>query len=910
MSFFKHLGTKASKFQFKIWIENVIGVYASSYSTNEHQTEGIYVMLKRKKKTFRTKIALPETGGHVLMNDCIKFTSTLYQKKQKQNDTNVILPKPFILRVCNNSHDKIRWETTIDLADYASVFGIDSQESFTLQFAYKSKQTDIESMKNIPMQITVRLRIKCAWLKNVDNMSASTDSISTISKMSSSTMHSDLSDFDNYKLYDSLSQKQDITNTKSNQIETSFNNNHQHNYHHILFTALPEDHSIHNTPNKPILSCSLPHVSENNTQHIANDINNIVTLDKKKTSALQAFVNIPPGPPPANLSSDHVSDVSTSELFHKEINAFEYQPTRVPNLSFIISPKHIKKKFDEDMNNNNNVLLLPIVKSDGNNVSFVGNNTNYSGNNSTNTSGFLGNNSVFLENELLRIDEKMNRSLSIMHENNDKNLNNEDNIEHDSDIEDDDDDDGEIEMDIKHVINVICDLCIDNMNILKMEERIWRNLIPRHCAIIFRCFVYWNVFEENKNNTQLILQGYISKVTMNIQNNIKNELEQSYWLLRLTTLIYWLHLFYPQKLISLTGPQKPPQLRRHETFEPIQSPNSTTSEHNDEHLCIINDDISNDNEVQVQIKSENQTTEREENNTSSNDSFGTPESIDIPIERISDKLGEKKEDITMNLQYWFVEKLTNLCHICFDNIIDNTLHKLSRIPYEHVFDENECGEQGSMTMDMIFAVMNSIWFLWEDIQLFTIYRIQICRQILQYSIVRLINNLLIQPQYCTIAGGFRLKVIKSMIADWSQSNRIQNKIFADIMAMLDEVSALLLTCAVAQNGKDLLKLCPSLNAAQINQILNNYNSEATNEPLSAEILTPILEIAASELPRNKSRVSVQNICFVKQTMKAFNVNDYLLPSISLYDIPIPYQISKHSEFKFLMNMDNNNNIVL
>ena len=83
------------------------------------------------------QIALPENGGHVHLNDCIKFTSTLYQKKKRNDDVHVLLPKPFILRVCNASHHKIRWETSIDISDYASVFGVDAQESFICQFSVK-----------------------------------------------------------------------------------------------------------------------------------------------------------------------------------------------------------------------------------------------------------------------------------------------------------------------------------------------------------------------------------------------------------------------------------------------------------------------------------------------------------------------------------------------------------------------------------------------------------------------------------------------------------------------------------------------------------------------------------------------------------------------------------------------------
>merc|ERR1712244_61221 len=120
-----------------------------------------------------------------------------------------------------------------------------------------------------------------------------------------------------------------------------------------------------------------------------------------------------------------------------------------------------------------------------------------------------------------------------------------------------------------------------------------------------------------------------------------------------------------------------------------------------------------------------------------------------------------------------------------------------------------------------------------------------------------------------------------MITDWCQSNAISDEIFKGLMSLSDQISALLLTCAVAKNGEELMALCPSLSAAQINQILNNYNSEATNEPLSAEILTPILEVAASELPSDEIRVSVQDICFCKQSMKPFNIKQCPLPKIVL-----------------------------
>jgi len=270
---------------------------------------------------------------------------------------------------------------------------------------------------------------------------------------------------------------------------------------------------------------------------------------------------------------------------------------------------------------------------------------------------------------------------------------------------------------------------------------------------------------------------------------------------------------------------------------------------------------------------------------------------------------EHKEEVVINLQYWFAHKLITLLHVCFDNIIEAILAKLSRIPHENVFSENEFGEQGSNTMDMIFAVMNSVWFLWPNLRLFDIYRIQICHQILHFSLIKLTNHLLSNPAYCTIAGGFRLKVVKSMIVDWCQSNAINDVIFETLTAWCEQISALLLTCAVVKDGAELIHLCPSLSAAQINQILNNYNSEAVNEPLSAEIINPILEVAASEMSSEKSRASMESIAFCKQPMKAFDIRDYKLPKIILSEIgPIPKKIAENPSFEFLLN--NKSGIVL
>eukprot|EP01083_Nonionella_stella_P168342 568067_1 len=144
------------------------------------------------------------------------------------------------------------------------------------------------------------------------------------------------------------------------------------------------------------------------------------------------------------------------------------------------------------------------------------------------------------------------------------------------------------------------------------------------------------------------------------------------------------NVYYPQNMIVAA----PPTVRRYETFEPILS-----DEDVEEPPVFIIRHSSNDCRVTQQIESENATTK----------------SV-IPIDRTDE---EEKESI--NLTFWFVDKLSGLSHI----------------PYSDVFEEGaEFGETGSNTMDMIFAVMNSIWFLYGDNtpRIYSIYRIQICRQ--------------------------------------------------------------------------------------------------------------------------------------------------------------------------------------
>eukprot|EP01083_Nonionella_stella_P180313 642660_1 len=461
-SFFKHLGTKASKFQFHVWIDNVVGVYPSNYSTDEHSTEGIYVILKRRNKSYRTKISLPENGGHVHMNDCINFTSTLYQKKRKNDELHIILPKPFTLRVCNGGNSKIRWESNIDISDYASVFGVDAQESFILQFVYKTKQkhrVKTEALQSIPSEITVRLRIKSTWLKNIDNISqASTDSIS---RMSSSAL-SDLSDMDNYKLYDTIP-KQDAL----------YNDDHQHKYHNILFTALPEDHSLNTQVSEKIS------VSQEDDKASTSPPQSAAPMKADiRESALESFAHV--STDSLTAPGDHGRLHSLSFDTGDDEQSFLYSNRGIRNLSFVqSSPGPLMENSNRDLDLKSKLSSPPITTFP------VPANGSSSG--------------LFMENELMRtsvIDHRMSKL-----------------IEHPM---------GEseqqvMEEDWDELIELMTSVCIDGMAEMSMDRRLWNNLIPIHSAVIFRCFIHWNVFEENEENTHLILQGFIDGVTRAIQ---------------------------------------------------------------------------------------------------------------------------------------------------------------------------------------------------------------------------------------------------------------------------------------------------------------------------------------------------------------------------------------------------------
>jgi len=422
-----------------------------------------------------------------------------------------------------------------------------------------------------------------------------------------------------------------------------------------------------------------------------------------------------------------------------------------------------------------------------------------------------------------------------------------------------------VKLDYPKLIQLVLTHSVERVHALPIEQRIYDHVIPSHCAVVFRCFMEWDVFTENEQNTALMLQRYIDYVTVAVQDEerINNDLETSCWMIRMTALIYWVQILFPIKFVLKED--RP----RDEALKSRSAPKSSSNSKDMLHEKDSTEEIENDSDRT---------------------------SID---------------DDGLNLQCWFVQKLTDLAGFCFDNIMANLIEKLSRIPFSFIFDETEFGEQGSSTMDMIFAAMHGIWFLWDDLRLFDVYRLQICHQVLQYTLVQLVNQLLIYPEYCTVAGGFRVKVIKSMVADWCQSNQIHHDLrFKMIVTSLEEVSNLLLTCAVVENGKELLALCPTLSAAQINQILNNYNSEATNEPLSAEILTPIMEIAAWEDPSRTKRLSIQDVGFSQQQMMGLDVKEYPLPKLSLSDVPVPPEIAEIPQLSFLSDRDQLKNIII
>eukprot|EP01084_Bolivina_argentea_P128424 227013_1 len=350
--------------------------------------------------------------------------------------------------------------------------------------------------------------------------------------MSSSAL-SDLSDMDNYKLYDTIP-KQDAL----------YNDDHQHKYHNILFTALPEDHSLRNSPIKASKQVPLLTPMHSLNTQVSEKISVSQEDDKASTSPPQSAAPMKADIRESTLESfAHVStDSLTAPGDHGRLHSlsfdtgddeqsFLYSNRGIRNLSFVqSSPGPLMENSNRDLDLKSKLSSPPIttfpVPANGS------------------SSGF------FMENELMRtsvIDHRMSKL-----------------IEHPM---------GEseqqvMEEDWDELIELMTSVCIDGMAEMSMDRRLWNNLIPIHSAVIFRCFIHWNVFEENEENTHLILQGFVDGVTRAIQEEENaNDLEQSYWLLRLTTLIYWVHVYYPQRMIVVGEPQ----IRRYETFEPILS---------------------------------------------------------------------------------------------------------------------------------------------------------------------------------------------------------------------------------------------------------------------------------------------------------------------------------------------------
>ena len=192
---------------------------------------------------------------------------------------------------------------------------------------------------------------------------------------------------------------------------------------------------------------------------------------------------------------------------------------------------------------------------------------------------------------------------------------------------------GSENVDYPKLIQLVLGHCIEGVYALPMEQRIYDNLVPLHCAVVFRCFVEWDVFNENENNTALMLQRYIDYVTVTVQDEdrMRNDLETSYWMIRMAAIIYWVQLLFPLKFAKKRK----------------KSPGTESRS-------------------------------RSNSKGPSKDKDSTEE-----IEDESD--GNPKSGGDLNLQCWFVQKLTGLAGFCFDNIMANLIEKLSRIPFDFIF---------------------------------------------------------------------------------------------------------------------------------------------------------------------------------------------------------------------------------
>jgi len=231
---------------------------------------------------------------------------------------------------------------------------------------------------------------------------------------------------------------------------------------------------------------------------------------------------------------------------------------------------------------------------------------------------------------------------------------------------------------------------------------------------------------------------------------------------------------------------------------------------------------------------------------------------------------------------------------------------MEQLPLEDIFGGKEHGETGSLTMDLAFAILDSLFILLTEIEIFRTFRERMMRQLIDLLVVRIVNVLLLNAEFCTLSSGFRLKIVISMLNLWCNTQcGDNNNVVPSSFDILNETATLLLTCASASDSKWILSTCRQLNVVQINYLLQNYNAAVTNEIKvdKDKVLSPI-SLKALRQSGTQRKGSVPVLKFVMEGIEWKNEGPELhLPKITFADVDVPFELLDQPVFAFLQSND-------
>ncbi|ETO27105.1 hypothetical protein RFI_10028 [Reticulomyxa filosa] len=294
------------------------------------------------------------------------------------------------------------------------------------------------------------------------------------------------------------------------------------------------------------------------------------------------------------------------------------------------------------------------------------------------------------------------------------------------------------------------------------------------------------------------------------------------------------------------------------------------------------------------------------------------------------KCSESNTSKSKELLKWFLKQLKALADQCYHNIMQPIIKQMEQLPLEDIF-EKEHGETGSPTIDLVFSSFDPVINLLADVKIFDGFRSQMASHLIDLLVVRIGNLLLLNAQFCTLASGFRLKIVISMFNTWHFTHfaRGDSATLPHSLAALTDISTLLLTCATMSNCNQVLAMCQRLNVVQIYHLLQNYNSLVTKD-LKVDkdhvlrvnfffflIRAPLWNTGTSKL-KNTVPISVKALRRPSQQKKGHNlllelsvegidwkneIAEPLLPKVAISNIDVPLDILNQAAFAFLRTPD-------